>query len=83
MNVTVLKVRKLISANKAIAAGVTTFLGVVGTAAVSVIVTGNVDPTEIRTAGGGLVLALITAGATYLTSAGDAQVELPRKPPVV
>jgi hypothetical protein len=75
VNTTVVKVRKLISKNKAIAAGVTTLSGAVGTAAVSAIVTGKVDPTEIRTAAGGLVLAVITYVATYLTSAGDAEVE--------
>jgi hypothetical protein len=75
VNTTVVKVRKLISKNKAIAAGVTTLSGAVGTAAVSAIVTGSIDPTEIRTAAGGLVLALVTYGATYLTSAGTAEVE--------
>ena len=70
----VVQVRRLVSTNKAIAAGVTALAGAVGSAAVSVIVTGNVDPTEVRTAAGGLVLAVITYAATYFTSAGAAEV---------
>jgi predicted regulator of Ras-like GTPase activity (Roadblock/LC7/MglB family) len=77
MSTAIVSVRKLISKNKAIAAAVSTLLGSLGSAAVSVIVTGNIDPTEIRTAAGGVVLSLVTYVATYLTNAGDAEVQLP------
>jgi len=75
MNTVVVKVRRLISKNKAVAAGLTTFGGALATAAASWISTGNLDPSEVRVAAGGFVLALITAGVTYATSAGDAEVE--------
>jgi hypothetical protein len=78
MNTAVVKIRRLISSNKAIAAGITSFAGAVGGAVVSWIGSGVFDATEIRLSAGGLVLALITAGATWLTSAGKAEIDTPQ-----
>lgn len=82
-NTAVVKVRKLISSNKAIAAALTSFAGVELGALVTWIQSGAFDATETRTAVGGLILALGTYAVTWATSAGDAVVEVPPvEPPV-
>lgn len=75
MNVAVVKVRRLISKNKAIAAAVTSLGGVLAADAYSLIATGNWNVAETRTAIGAVALAVITYGFTYATSAGDAEIE--------
>jgi hypothetical protein len=85
-NTTIVKVRKLISKNKAIAAAVTSFAGVELATLVTWINTGAFDATETRTAVGGLLLALGTYAVTWATSAGDAEVvvtDVTPTPPVV
>lgn len=83
MNVVVVKIHRLISSNKAIAAGVTALAGSLGGAAASWIGSGAFDATEVRLSGGALLLAIITAGATWLVSPGEAEVALTEAPPVV
>ena len=78
MNTAVVQIRKLISKNKAVAAGLTAFGLALAGAAQNAIADGVIDTSQIEIAGGGLVAAIIIAGVTYLTSAGDAEVELPQ-----
>ena len=78
MNTAVVKVRALVSKNKAIAAALTSFAGVELGALVTWIQSGTFDATETRTAVGGLILALGTYAVTWFTSSGDAIVELPQ-----
>lgn len=74
-NTAVVKVRRLVSNNKAITAGVTPFIGALASTVATWMYSGQFDAAEIRLSAGGLVLALATAGATWLTSAGDAEIE--------
>lgn len=81
MNVAVVQVRKLLSKNKAIAAGLTAFGLALAGAAQNAIADGVIDTSQVEIAGGGLVAACIIAGVTWLVSAGDAEVEVPVQPP--
>jgi hypothetical protein len=81
-NTTVVKIRRLISNNKAIAAALTSFTGVELAALATWIQTGKFDAAETRTAVGGLLLSLGTFAVTWLVSAGDAEVVVPQTPPV-
>lgn len=80
METAVVQVRKLLSKNKAIAAAVTTFGGVLAADAYSLIATGDWNVAETRTAAGAFVLAVLTYGITWATSAGEAEVEVPVVP---
>lgn len=72
----VVVVRRLISANKAIAAGLSHVATVAAADAAIWIASGNFDATELRVAAGGLASAIITTVVTYFVSAGDAEVEV-------
>lgn len=78
MNTAVVKVRRLISKNKAIAAAITTFGGVLAADAYSLIATGDWNVAETRTAAGAFVLSLLTYGVTWFVSAGTAEIETPQ-----
>lgn len=74
-NTVIVEVRRLLDKNKAVAAGLTAFSLALAAALANLIETGDVDWTEARIAGGGLVAALIVAGVTYLVSPGSAEVD--------
>lgn len=71
----VVKVRRFVGKQKAIAAALTTVLGTIGAALTSVIVTGNVDWTETRIALGGLALAGFNYLAVFITSSPEAEID--------
>lgn len=77
MSNVIVTVQRLVGKSKAIAAGLTTFGIAVATAAERAIATGDVDMTQVRITGGGLVAAIIVAGVTYIVHPGRAEVKLP------
>ena len=77
-NTAVVQVRRLVSKNKAVAAGVSALASSLGLAVASWIGSGEFDAAETRLSLGSLAVALIAAGATYLTSAGDAEISTPQ-----
>jgi hypothetical protein len=69
------RIVELLDKNKAYAAFLAPLLTAVAAAVASWIVTGNWSDTELRAAAGGVVLAVASALATYLTPAGAATVD--------
>jgi len=70
------RVVSLIDANKAKAAFLAPVIAALAAAVGSWIITGNFDATEIRTAAGGAIGGAISGVATWLASAGRAEVTL-------
>ena len=70
----VVTVQRLISANKAISAAVTTLALALATALSTWIADGTVDLTPTRAALGGLVFSVIVGAATWAVSAGKAEI---------
>jgi hypothetical protein len=75
VNVAVVKVRKLVSNNKAIAAALSSFGTIASGALATWIASGQFDAAELRISAGALVASLITGGVTWAVSAGDAVIE--------
>lgn len=76
MNTVIVNVRRLASANKAVAAGLTSLGLSLSAAAATWIQSGQFDAAEVRTSLGGLAASVIVAGATWLVSSGPAEVSV-------
>ena len=74
-NTAIVKVRRLVSNNKAIAAALSTFGTALSGAVATWVYSGQFDATELRLSAGGLIAAAITGAITWATSAGDAEIE--------
>ncbi len=69
------RVLELLDANKAKAAFLAPLVTAIMASLGSLVVTGDWNDTEIRTAVSGVLLSLASGFATYVTPAGDARVE--------
>ena len=76
MQTALARVTRLVSNRKAYAAALTPTILAAGTLLSNWISSGVFDATELRIAAGGLATAAATGLVTWLTSAGDAEVEI-------
>ena len=76
MQTALARVTRLVSNRKAYAAALTPTILAAGTLLSNWISSGVFDATELRIAAGGLATAAATGIVTWLTSAGDAEVEI-------
>ena len=71
---TVVRIVRLIDANKAKLAFLAPLVVALGSSAASWVITGNFSATEIRTAASGAILGAVSAAATWLAPAKQAEV---------